>query len=143
MAVVEKSVLIERTVHQMFDLVDRVEDYPQFLPWCGGTELLERTPTKTSARLHIDYHGLKAQFATENAKEPPLRMSIALREGPFRRLDGGWRFTPLGETACKVEFSLRYEFSSRILEKAVGPVFNHIATTFIDSFVKRAQQIYG
>lgn len=143
MAVVEKSVLIERTVQQMFDLVDRVEDYPLFLPWCGGTELLERTATKTCARLHIDYHGLKAKFATENAKEPPLRMSIALREGPFRRMDGGWRFTPLGDSACKVEFRLHYEFSNRILEKAVGPVFNHIANTFVDSFVKRAQQIYG
>ena len=143
MAVVEKSVLIERTVQQMFDLVDRVEDYPQFLPWCGGTELLERTATKTAARLHIDYHGLKAHFATENAKDAPRTMHIALKEGPFRRMDGGWRFTPLGETACKIEFRLQYEFTNRILEKAVGPVFSHIANTFVDSFVKRAQQIYG
>jgi ribosome-associated toxin RatA of RatAB toxin-antitoxin module len=143
MAVVEKSVLIERTVQQMFDLVDRVEDYPQFLPWCGGTELLERTEAKTAARLHIDYHGLKAHFATENAKDAPRTMHIALKEGPFRRMDGGWRFTPLGETACKIEFRLQYEFSNRILEKAVGPVFSHIANTFVDSFVKRAQQIYG
>jgi len=143
MAVVEKSVLIERTTRQMFDLVDRVEDYPQFLPWCGGTELLERTETKTCARLHIDYHGLRAHFATENAKEAPHRMQIELREGPFRKMTGGWRFTPLGETACKIEFRLHYEFTNRILELAVGPVFNHIANTFVDSFVKRAQQVYG
>lgn len=143
MAVVEKSVLIERTAVQMFELVDRVEDYPEFLPWCGGTELLERTDTKTAARIHINYHGLKAHFATENAKEVPRLMSIRLREGPFRSMDGGWRFTPLGETACKVEFRLQYEFSSRILEKALGPVFHHIANTFVESFVKRAQQLYG
>jgi ribosome-associated toxin RatA of RatAB toxin-antitoxin module len=143
MAVVEKSVLIERTAVQMFELVDRVEDYPKFLPWCGGTELLERTDSKTAARIHINYHGLKAHFATENAKETPRQMSIRLREGPFRSMDGGWRFTPLGETACKVEFRLQYEFSSRILEKALGPVFHHIANTFVESFVKRAQQIYG
>jgi ribosome-associated toxin RatA of RatAB toxin-antitoxin module len=70
-------------------------------------------------------------------------MNIQLREGPFRRMDGGWRFTPLGETACKVEFTLQYEFSSRMLEKVLGPVFHHIANTFVESFVKRAQQIYG
>jgi ribosome-associated toxin RatA of RatAB toxin-antitoxin module len=143
MAVVEKSVLIERTAVQMFELVDHVEDYPKFLPWCGGTELLERTDTKTAARIHISYHGLKAHFATENTKETPRRMNIALREGPFRSMDGGWRFTPLGETACKVEFRLQYEFSSKILEKALGPVFHHIANTFVESFVKRAQHVYG
>jgi ribosome-associated toxin RatA of RatAB toxin-antitoxin module len=143
MAVVEKSVLIERTAVQMFELVDRVEDYPKFLPWCGGTELLERTDGKTAARIHISYHGLKAHFATENAKEAPRQMDIRLREGPFRSMDGGWRFTPLGETACKVEFRLHYEFSSKILEMVLGPVFHHIANTFVESFVKRAQQLYG
>lgn len=143
MAVVEKSVLIERTAAQMFDLVDRVEDYPKFLPWCGGSELIERTENKTAARLHINYHGLKANFATENPKEGPRWMDIKLRDGPFRRLDGGWKFTPLGDAACKVEFRLHYEFSSKVLEKALGPVFHHIANTFVESFVKRAQQIYG
>ncbi|MBU1235357.1 MAG: type II toxin-antitoxin system RatA family toxin [Gammaproteobacteria bacterium] len=143
MAVVEKSVLIERTATQMFDLVDRVEDYPKFLPWCGGTELLERTDSKTAARIHINYHGLKAHFATENAKEAPNWMNIELREGPFRRMEGGWRFTPLGETACKIKFRLQYEFSSKMLEKVLGPVFHHIADTFVESFVKRAQQVYG
>lgn len=143
MAVVEKSVLIERTSNQMFELVDRVEDYPAFLPWCGGTELIERTPDKTAARIHINYHGLKAHFATENPKEAPRWMDIKLREGPFRHMDGGWRFTPLGDTACKVEFRLHYEFSSRMLEKALGPIFHHIANTFVESFVKRAQQVYG
>jgi ribosome-associated toxin RatA of RatAB toxin-antitoxin module len=143
MAVVEKSVLIERTAAQMFELVDRVEDYPKFLPWCGGTELLERSDSKTAARIHISYHGLKAHFATENTKEAPRQMSIRLREGPFRSMDGGWRFTSLGDTACKVEFRLQYEFSSKILEKALGPVFHHIANTFVESFVKRAQQLYG
>jgi ribosome-associated toxin RatA of RatAB toxin-antitoxin module len=143
MAVVEKSVLIERTAGQMFDLVDRVEDYPKFLPWCGGTELIERTEAKTAARLHINYHGFKAHFATENAKEAPNWMTISLREGPFRQMDGLWRFTPLGDSACKVEFRLHYEFSNWLLEKAMGPVFHHIANTFVESFVRRAHQIHG
>lgn len=143
MAVIEKSVLIARTAQQMFDLVDAVEDYPKFLPWCGGTELLTRTDSVTAARLHINYHGIKAHFATENPKEAPHWMNIQLREGPFRKLDGNWRFTQLGDAGCKVEFRLSYEFSSSVLERVLGPVFNHIASTFIESFVKRAQQVYG
>ncbi|MDY0012193.1 MAG: type II toxin-antitoxin system RatA family toxin [Rhodocyclaceae bacterium] len=142
MAAVKKSVLIEFTPRQMFDLVDQVELYPQFLPWCGGTELLARDEQITAARLHINYHGLKAHFSTENAKEAPFWMEIRLKDGPFRHLEGMWRFTPLGDTACKVEFELHYEFASKLLEKAVGPVFSHIANTFVDSFVKRAEQIY-
>lgn len=143
MAVVEKSVLIERTAAQMFELVDRVEDYPKFLPWCGGIDLHERTEQTTVATIHINYHGLKAHFSTANAKEAPTRMDISLREGPFRQMEGSWRFKPLGEGACKIEFHLHYEFSSRILEAALGPVFSHIANTFVESFVKRAQIVYG
>jgi ribosome-associated toxin RatA of RatAB toxin-antitoxin module len=142
MAVVEKSVLIEHSAAQMFELVDRVEDYPKFLPWCGGTELIERTADKTAARIHINYHGLRTHFSTENTKVMPREMDIRLREGPFRRLDGRWRFTALSESACKVEFRLCYEFSSKILEKALGPVFHHIANTFVESFVKQAQHIH-
>ena len=127
----------------MFVLVDGVEDYPAFLPWCGGVELRERTPTRTAATIHINYHGLKSHFSTENTKEEPFLMDIRLTYGPFAHMDGHWRFTPLGDTACKVEFRLHYEFSSQLLEKALGPVFNHIANTFVDSFVKRAQKVYG
>ena len=127
----------------MFDLVDRVEDYAQFLPWCGGADLHERSETRTVATLHINYHGLKSQFSTENDKEAPLRMDIRLRDGPLQHMDGHWKFTPLGETACKIEFRLHYEFSNKLLEKAFGPVFHHIANTFVESFVKRAQQRYG
>ena len=143
MAVVEKSVLIERTAEQMFELVDRVEDYAKFLPWCGGTELIERTDAKTVATVHINYHGLKSHFTTENAKQPPTRMEIRLKDGPFTQMDGHWHFTPLGNVACKIEFRLHYEFSSKVLEAMLGPVFNHIANTFVESFVKRAQSVYG
>lgn len=141
MVIVEKSVLIAHSVAHMFNLVDRVEDYPQFLPWCGGTTLIERTETKTTARIDINYHGLKTHFATENTNEPPYKIDIALCEGPFNRLEGGWRFIPLGESACKIEFRLCYEFSNRLLEAALGSVFGHIAESFIESFVKRASQL--
>lgn len=143
MAVVEKSVLIERTPAQMFELVDQVEDYPKFLPWCGGIDLHERTDTTTVATIHISYHGLKSHFATANTKQAPSRMDMVLKDGPFKRMDGSWRFVALGDTACKIEFRLHYEFSSAMLEKVLGPVFNHIANTFVESFVKRAQVVYG
>ncbi|MCK6406402.1 MAG: type II toxin-antitoxin system RatA family toxin [Rhodocyclaceae bacterium] len=143
MALVEKSVLIGRSAQEMFDLVDRVEDYPQFLPWCNRTELKYRDAAKTTATLHINYLSVKSHFTTENDKEAPLLMKIRLVDGPFRRLEGTWRFKPLAERACKIEFELAYEFSSRMFEKVIGPVFSNIANTFVDAFVRRAEQVYG
>lgn len=146
MAQVEKSVLIAHSAQRMFELVDRVEDYPQFLPWCSRTELKFRDAKKTAATLFINYHSVKSHFTTENEKsadESPLWMKIRLIDGPFRRLEGGWRFRPLAGNACKIEFQLAYEFSSRLFEKIIGPVFNNIANTFVDAFVKRAAEVYG
>lgn len=143
MALVEKTVLIERSAAQMFELVDRCEDYPAFLPWCSQTELKHRDDGKTVATLHINYHSVKSSFTTENAKVFPESMLIRLVDGPFRRLEGAWHFKALAEHACKVEFRLHYEFSSKLFEKIIGPVFSHIANTFVDAFVKRANQVYG
>ncbi len=143
MALVEKSVLIERSAEEMFALVDHVEDYPRFLPWCSQTRVEFRDEKKTVATLHISYLSVKSHFTTENEKEIPLRMSLRLVDGPFRRLEGLWRFKPLAENACKIEFHLSYEFSSKIFEKIIGPVFSQITNTFVDAFVKRADEVYG
>ena len=143
MALVEKSVLIERPAQQMFNLVDRVEDYPQFLPWCSQTRLEFRDEKKTAATLFINYLSVKSHFTTENEKDFPLSMKIRLVDGPFRRLEGLWRFKVLNERACKIEFQLSYEFSSKVFEKVIGPVFSQIANTFVDAFVKRADFVYG
>ncbi len=143
MAKVEKSVLIGRSAQLMFDLVDNVEDYPQFLPWCSQTRVEFRDEEKTVATLHINYLSVKSYFTTENEKESPLRMSIRLVDGPFRRLEGFWRFKPLAENACKIEFQLAYEFSSKMFEKVIGPVFSQITNTFVDAFVRRADVVYG
>jgi ribosome-associated toxin RatA of RatAB toxin-antitoxin module len=126
----------------MFALVDDVERYPEFLPWCGATRLLYRDGAVTRAEIQINYHGIRQSFSTENAKQAPSEMRIRLIEGPFRKLEGGWRFTRLASQGCKVELSLSYEYSSRMLEKLVGPVFNHIAGTLVEAFVKRAAQIH-
>ena len=127
----------------MFELVDDVERYPEFLPWCNRTELKFRSDTETVATLYINFHAVKSHFTTRNGKDYPREMVIRLVDGPFRRLEGKWHFKALGEAACKIEFSLHYEFSSRLFEKIIGPVFTHIATTFVDAFVKRAEQIHG
>lgn len=143
MAVVHKSVLLGFSAEQMFALVDKVEDYPSFLPWCGGVEVRERGPDRLVAAIMIDYHGIRQSFTTVNTNMPPTQMQMKLLEGPFRLLDGQWLFTSLREDACKVEFNLHYEFSSRLLEKLIGPVFSKIAESFVDSFRKRAEAVYG
>lgn len=143
MAVVEKSVLIARSAQQMFDLVDRCEDYPEFLPWCSQTRVEFRDERKTVATLHIHYLSVKSHFTTENEKLVPQRMSLKLVDGPFRRLEGLWLFKPLADDACKIEFSLSYEFSSKLFERVIGPVFSQIANTFVDAFVRRADDVYG
>jgi ribosome-associated toxin RatA of RatAB toxin-antitoxin module len=139
---VEKTVLVMHSAEQMFALVDAVEDYPKFLPWCGGINLLERTETSTSATLHINYHGIKQHFTTQNVKHFPQSMEIKLKDGPFKQLNGDWRFVALSDKACKIEFRLNYQFANIFLEKLIAPVFSHIATTFVDSFVARADKIY-
>ena len=140
---VEKTVLVMHSAEQMYALVDAVEDYPKFLPWCGGIDLIERTETSTSATLHINYHGLKQNFTTQNIKQFPHSMEIKLKDGPFKHLDGDWRFTPLRQDACKIEFRLNYEFANSFLEKIIAPVFSHIAATFVDGFVTQADKIYA
>jgi ribosome-associated toxin RatA of RatAB toxin-antitoxin module len=142
MAQVEKSVLVPHSAERMFRLVDDVERYPEFLPWCGGVDLKWRDDDATVATLHINYHGLKQKFTTENGKTFPTLMDIKLVEGPFRHLEGIWHFVPLAEDACKIEFKLHYEFSTHLLEKIIAPVFSHIANTFVDAFVERAERIY-
>ena len=143
MAVVEKSVLVGHSARQMFELVDQVEHYPRFLPWCGGTEVKSRDAQTTVASINIDYLSVRQSFTTENRKQEPHLIVMKLKEGPFRELDGSWRFVELGPNACKVEFRLHYEFSSKLLETLVGPVFSHIANTFVDAFVRRAENVYG
>ncbi len=140
---INKSVLVPYSSEQMFDLVDQVEHYPQFLPWCGGVQVLDVRDDGKTARIDIDYHGVKAHFATDNANRAHESIVVTLNHGPFRHLHGEWRFHALAPDACKVEFELAYEFSTHLLEKMVGPVFSHIANTFIDAFVRRAEALHG
>ena len=139
---VERTVLVEHTAEQMCGLVDRIEDYPLFLPWCSSSALISRTETETVGKLHLEYHGIKQHFTTRNDIVPGRRITLNLIEGPFKSLAGSWAFTPLGEHACKVSLNLEYQFSNIVLEKLIGPVFNRIMMQLIDAFVTRADVIY-
>jgi ribosome-associated toxin RatA of RatAB toxin-antitoxin module len=140
---VSRSVLVPYGARQMFDLVDRIDLYPQFLPWCGGSEVLEHQGSRKTARIDIDYHGVRAHFTTDNVNTPSESIVVTLKDGPFRHLHGVWRFRALAEHGCKVEFELSYEFATQLLGRVVGPVFGHIANTFIDAFVHRAEIVYA
>ncbi|MBS0445570.1 MAG: type II toxin-antitoxin system RatA family toxin [Proteobacteria bacterium] len=146
---VKKSVLIWHSPHEMYALVTGIEDYPKFLPWCERAEVLERHPDGVTARLHLAYAGLRQAFTTRNAQTENAGVVLSLVDGPFSRLDGTWRFLPLppGDGAeaasCRIEFELAYAFANGALEALISPVFDRIANTFVDSFVKRAEAVYG
>jgi ribosome-associated toxin RatA of RatAB toxin-antitoxin module len=143
MTIVDRSMLIGYSAQQMYALVEDVESYPQFLPWCERAEVPLRQPGRTVATLHINFHGLRQHFTTDNANQPHTRIDMKLVSGTFRSLDGHWQFTALGDKACKVEFSLRYQFASRLLERTAGPVFHRIADGFVDAFARRAEEKFG
>ena len=145
---VRKSVLLWYSPREMFDLVTDVQQYPGFLPWCESAEVLQDHGDGVTARLGLAYMGVRHAFTTRNHNVLAERVSMQLVDGPFSLLDGTWLFQPLGRPggdaqACKIEFDLRYAFSSAALETVVSPVFDRVANTFVDSFVKRAEGVYG
>jgi len=143
---VKKSVLLWYSAHEMYRLVTEVQDYPKFLPWCERAEVLETDPQGMTARLTLSYAHVRHAFTTRNTHQPDSAVVVALVDGPFSRLDGTWRFAPLGngtQPACRIEFDIGYAFANAALEAIISPVFDRIANTFVDSFVKRAEQVYG
>ena len=150
---IKKSVLIWYDPHEIYELVIDVASYPQFLPWCESVDILAQDEHGLTARLHLAYSGIRHAFTTRNVQVADESVHIGLVDGPFSVLDGFWRFVKLPDpgggdasvavTACKVEFELRYAFSNVVLEAAISPVFDRIANTFVDSFVRRAEQVHG
>jgi ribosome-associated toxin RatA of RatAB toxin-antitoxin module len=125
----------------MYALVQDIESYPKFLPWCSGAEVVSREPGRTVATLHVLYHGIRQHFTTENTNVPDQRIEMRLVSGPFRHLQGLWNFQALGVEASKVSCRLEYQLAHGLLERAAGPVFGHIANSFVDAFVRRAEQV--
>jgi ribosome-associated toxin RatA of RatAB toxin-antitoxin module len=146
MKTVHKSVLIWYSPEEMFALVTGVEHYPQFLPWCDHAAVLEQTAQGMTAEVGISFGGIRQTFVTHNTHEAGRRVRMRLVKGPFSQLDGDWLFHPVGDgsqRACRVELSLNYGFDNAALAALVGPVFDRIAGSMVDAFVKRAEQVYG
>jgi ribosome-associated toxin RatA of RatAB toxin-antitoxin module len=146
MKTVHKSVLIWYSAQEMFALVADVEAYPRFLPWCDQAKVLARDEEGMKAQVGIAFSGIHQSFTTHNRHVPGRRIHMSLVDGPFSKLEGQWDFTPVGQAnqrACKVELKLDYAFRSAALAALVGPVFDRVAGSLVDAFVKRAEHVYG
>ena len=143
MPIVKKNALVSFPAENMFDLVAGVEEYPEFLPWCGGTEVHQRTADGMVATIRIAYRGLSQSFTTENRHDRPHRIELKLRDGPFSRLHGVWTFKALTPEACRIDLELDYEMRSGLIAQLLGPVFEQIAQTMVDAFVNRAEALAG
>ena len=143
MDVVDRSALVHYSNDEMFALVSDIDAYPQFLPWCSGARVLSHEQHEMSARIDFSVSGVSKSFTTRNQLQPGREISMQLVEGPFSQLEGRWRFEPLGDAGSKISLFLEYDFSSKVVSLAVGPVFNKIANTLVDAFQKRAVEVYG
>lgn len=127
----------------MYGLVDDVESYPEFLPWCTGAELVSRDSDELVAGLTIGYGALNSAFTTRNKLNPPEQMTMELLDGPFSSLEGLWSFAQLGEQGCEVKLHVEFAFSSAVQDALLGATFEHICNELIDAFIRRAQDLYG
>ncbi len=143
MATVQKSALIKYSAQQMFDLVDDIDAYPEFLPWCAGSEVMLRDANIVEAKVQIAKGGFKNSFATRNVNNAGHSIGMSLLEGPFSSLEGVWSFLPLREDASKISLDLEFEMNGMIANLAFGTVFNQICNTMVTSFTERAKQVYG
>lgn len=142
MANITRSAFVPFTSAQMYELVNDIEQYPQFLPWCPNTQVLSRTLEEIQATVHFAKGALAKSFTTVNRLLPNERVEMRLLHGPFRHLEGLWQFQNVGDQGSKVTLNLSFEFSNKLLAFAIGPLFHQMASTMVESFTKRAHQIY-
>jgi ribosome-associated toxin RatA of RatAB toxin-antitoxin module len=135
---IARSAIVECSADAFYALVEDIESYPSFLPWCAAARVHERLPDRTVATLTLAARGLRYSFTTENANRPGRAIDLRLLEGPFRRFGAHWRFTPLSASAAKVEFTLEYEFSSRVVAVLLNPMFSRLADDTVTAFARRA-----
>jgi ribosome-associated toxin RatA of RatAB toxin-antitoxin module len=143
MTVVQKSALVKFSAEQMFDLVNDIEAYPEFLPWCSGSRIIKREDDIVEAEVMISKGGFKKSFSTRNKIDSGRSMTLSLLNGPFSSLEGRWEFLPLREDASKISLDLEFEMSGKLASMAFGAVFNQICNTMVSSFTARAKAVYG
>ncbi|MCW4153564.1 type II toxin-antitoxin system RatA family toxin [Halomonas sp. 18H] len=143
MPTVNRSALVRHTPKQMFDLVNDFERYPEFLPGCRDARLLEQDEAHLVGEMTLGRAGIEQSFTTRNDLQEPERIDLSLVSGPFKRLTGRWLFTPMGEDTCKVSLEMEFEFANRLLGMAFGKLFQQVAGQLVDSFTRRADELYG
>lgn len=143
MSEIVRSALVEYSARDMYLLVENIEAYPEFLPWCRSTRVLERVDGRTVATLVIGLKGIDQSFTTENLNNPGSSIDLRLIEGPFKAFRARWNFQALNDSAARIEFSISYTLSSGLLARVLGPVFDQIANTMVDAFIGRAEVVYG
>jgi ribosome-associated toxin RatA of RatAB toxin-antitoxin module len=143
MPAIQKSATLPFTPQQMFDLVNKIEDYPIFLHWCEESQIISQNPDEVVASLSLSAAGMKKSFTTRNLLSPHKMIEMELIDGPFKHLEGFWQFEPHNETGCKVQLNLEFEFLNHLFSMLIGPVFHQVANTLVDSFQKRAHEVYG
>ena len=140
---IQRSALLPYPAQALYDLVNDVASYPQFLPWCSASEILEVSETHMLASLEVAKGGIGQRFVTRNALLPGQRIEMNLQEGPFTRLHGVWEFKALGDKACKISLDLTFDYAGPLVRATLGPLFNQAANTMVDAFCQRAKQLYG
>ncbi len=140
---VERNALMPFSAQQMFDVVNDIGSYSQYLPWCVASEVLEQSESQVVARLEIAKGGMRQSFTTRNELDAPYHMSMSLLEGPFSKLQGDWYFKQLGDDGCKIEMTLSFDFDNRLMNATLGKVFSAAADKLVDAFCARADSIYG
>ncbi|MDH4094611.1 MAG: type II toxin-antitoxin system RatA family toxin [Betaproteobacteria bacterium] len=140
---IARSAIVEHSAPEMYALVEDIEAYPRFLPWCRAARVLERAAGRTVAKLAVGLQGAGYEFSTENTNRPPEAIDMRLREGPFRRFEAHWRFHALGPRAARIEFGMAYELAGGLVARALAPLFDSIADTMVDAFKRRADQIHA
>jgi len=140
---ISKNALVPYSAREMYDLVNDIGSYERFLPWCRSSEILSQGEDEIRATIEIAHGSLHKAFTTCNRLQKNKMVEMRLEKGPFKHLEGFWRFDPLGERACKVSLDLDFEFSNKLIGMAMGPIFSQIANSLVDAFSKRAVEVYG
>ncbi|MGV8862363.1 MAG: type II toxin-antitoxin system RatA family toxin [Pseudomonas sp.] len=140
---IQRSALLPYPAQALYDLVNDVAHYSEFLPWCSSAVILDASEGHMRARVEIAKGGLKQHFVTRNTLVPGQSIEMNLEEGPFNQLHGVWVFKPLGEKACKISLDLSFDYAGPIVRATLGPLFNQAANTLVDAFCQRAKQLHG
>ena len=143
MNILKRSALVSHASRQMFELVNGIEEYPRFLPWCESSHVISRTDEEIVASLEVVWKGIRKTFTTRNKLTPYEQIDISLVNGPLQHMEGIWNFISLDEHACKVTLELEFEFTGNFIDRFFQPVFQHIANTLVEAFCKRAVTLYG